>query len=150
MTTMWILVADNGSARLYSAIKAKLIEGNGELELVETYDHDEGRKRSSELVSDKPGRYIGGASGAHGAYQSTTSPAEHESEVFAKKLAEILNTGRVDQAYEALIIIAPSQFQGTLSKHLNSHVNNLLMEAIHKDYTGCDKKQLLKHLEAYL
>ena len=150
MTTMWILVADNGSAKLYSATKARLIDGNPDLELVDAYNHAEGRKRSSELVSDRPGHYIGGASGAHGAYQSTTSPAEHESEIFAKQLAEILNTGRVEQAYEALIIIAPAQFQGTLSKHLNPHVNHLLMEAIHKDYTGCDEKQLLKHLENYL
>ena len=116
----WILGANATEARFYMTPKAKLLNGEATLKLVKEYKHPEGRQKSGDLVSDKPGNYKNPRVG-HGTFAEPTDPKEHELDVFAKQLADELEAARIANHYQDLIIITPSHFDGLLNKHLNHH-----------------------------
>lgn len=151
MTTTWILIANTNHARLYTAIKAKLLQGNGALKLMQEYDHPESKKRDSELVSDKAGRYHKLAkTGSESAFTEMTDPKELEIEQFAKQLAEELERGRVNNEYGELIIAAAPHFQGILKNNCNPHVLAKVDKYIDKDYMAFEGKELLAQLAKHL
>lgn len=139
----WILVADAFQAKIYSTQKATLFNGDGRLELISEHTHPKSRQHERELVTDKSGRF-GKATFVE------PDPKRHEEEIFAKKLADVLEKGREDKHFHELILIAPPLFIGMLHKQLSSHINKLVNLTIEKDYTKCDAKELIAHLQEYL
>lgn len=153
MSTTWILVASATHATIYTTHKAKLFSPNGHderfLTLLQSIDNAAGRKKISDLVSDKSGRYQGGGA-FHGAYEEESDPKTIETNRFARRIATILNKGRIEKAYDDLIIVAPAQFEGLLNKHLNIQLERLISKTIKKDYTHCINKDLVQHLQLFL
>jgi len=98
VTILWILVANSAQAKIYSAIKAKLLTNTGELSLVKSFDHPEGRKKSGEMSSDKSGNYASAVSG-HGTFVESSDPKEYENDSFARELVEALENARCSQCW---------------------------------------------------
>lgn len=154
MSTTWILLANSSKAQLYSTHKARLFRSNGHdnnsLSLVNEFTHEESRKKTSELMSDKFGSYrFGACFGAegHGSFSEQTDPKEHEAEVFALELIAELEMGRTEGKYDDLIIVANPHFKGLLSRHLSGSLNKYISKTIEKDYTHYAKNELVKQLQ---
>ena len=144
MSTTWILVANASQAKLYANHGPK--KG---LELVKELEHPESREKAANLVSDRPG-HMQSAGNGHGAYVPPTDPKTHEAERFAQELAHELEAGRVNNAYDRLIISASANFLGMLNGRLSSQVKTKVSESIEKDYTRLPVKELSGHLESYV
>jgi len=148
MTTTWILIANGSHARVYSAPKAKLLNGNPNLHLVNEYQHPASREKILDLISDKHG-HMPGCAGPSGAMESA-DPKRDEMERFSRELAECLESGRQKHCYEELIVVAPPQFHGMLNKHMSRNVSEMVQQHIDKDYTHYDEQQVCYQLENYL
>ncbi len=144
MRTTWILIANAGGARLFSNRGPQ--KG---LELLKTFDHPEGREKTAELVTDRPGHNKSVGNG-HGAYVAATDPKYHAAESFAQRLTKKLEQGRIANNYDQLIVVAAPNFLGLLNKHFSSHVRSLLSERLQKDYTKVNEKELSGYLEKYI
>ena len=156
MATTWILAADRAQARLYR------LHGRGKpLSLIEQFEHPEGRAHEGDLVTDSGAAVMqsGGLiaavgaiavsvavtiivmqSGGQGQRRDTepeVSATEHEAQVFAGQLAQRLSRGRVERAFESLVLIAPPAFLGVLRK------------ALDRDTRRCVKHEIDKNLLQY-
>lgn len=141
----WIVVADAGSARIFSTHKASLFNGDGKtLTLIDFVDHLKSRKLDQELVTDKQGRF------GNATFSEKTDPHKHEADVFALELARKLTQGLDDNQFKELIFIAPPHFMGLLKKHTSSTAQKLIGLTVEKDYTHCNEHELVKHLQEYL
>jgi len=107
----------------------------------------------------KSGHNIGGAQGgpsqhnaAAGApnsqYEPNQTPAEHETELFAKDLAHYLLKAQQEGRYQHLVLSASPQFLGTLRNNLDPHVKAVIKQEFNKDYTQVPVHQLREQLQA--
>lgn len=143
--TTWIVVADASTAKIYSAHKASLFNGDGKkLALVSEHEHPESRMTDSELASDKQGRF------GLATFVESTDPHEHEEERFAIELAKKLEKSFGENHFHELVFIAPAQFMGKLNKHLSHSVSKLVNLTIEKNYTRYDENELVMRLQEYL
>jgi protein required for attachment to host cells len=110
-------------------------------------DSSESREKTSNLVSDRSGAYGGPG---HGAVGQPADPKHHEAERFALELSRELEEGRVNNAYDRLILVASAPFMGIVNNHLPGQVRSKLSESIDKDYTRLPIKDLAGHLESYV
>jgi protein required for attachment to host cells len=125
---IWILVADRARARLFS--------GNSDRSLteIETRFNPEGRAQDRELVTDRASRMPEMASRPRGAIEPR-SAEDHVAERFARELAETLERGRTQGAYERLALIAPPEFLGFLHGAAGEQVARRVAAEVNKNLT---------------
>lgn len=145
MTATWILVANASEARLFKTKNTYKID----LELLNHFDHPESRMKNIDLTSDRPGHYESRGGTGRGSYTEHTEPKTVESEHFALQLANEIDSGRVSNSFQKLLVVAPGHFQGLLKKHLNHHLNNIVT-FIDKDYTKLPQHDLASHIDSQL
>jgi protein required for attachment to host cells len=142
MSITWIMVANASQAKLFSNSGP-----NRGLTLLKELLHPESREKTSNLVSDRSGSNAGTG---HGAFVQATDPKHHEAERFAQELTRELEEGRVNNAYDRLILVASAPFMGLVNSRLPGQVRSKLSESIEKDYTRLPVKELSGHLESYV
>lgn len=140
--TSWVLVADAARAQLYAHA------AGGELVLVGEFSHPQSRLKEHEMRTDRPGR-LQGANSGHGA-EEPHAAKQHEVENFAAELAQALERGRTQHAYEHLVIAAPAHFHGILTQRLSAPVREKVSANIEKDYTQLPVKDLRVRLSEHL
>lgn len=146
--TTWIVVCDRSQARIFKA------NGKGkELSLEQKIAHPAGRKKGRELVGDKPGRSFdshtlskkGQTGGSRHALAPKTTPEEHETEIFAKNLADTIEKGRKGKTFNALVLVAESKLLGCVKGYLKPATLNIAK--IHeKDLAWLSGKDLQSRL----
>jgi protein required for attachment to host cells len=157
MHTTWIVVANSSNAHIYAH------EGrDNTLQQVMTLSHPESRERTLDINADEDGRYKnrlgragnpnqvaqqGAGGGNLGAHQT---PHRHEAEIFAHQIAHLLDEARMQNRYDSLIFVASPEFLGALNNDVNSHVSDMLIGTIDKDYTHYSEQQLLAALKPML
>lgn len=144
MTTTWILVANASEAKIY--VNKGISKG---LEKIAAFDHPESRKKSSDLVTDRPGHMQSMGNG-HGSRQPATDPKQYEHESFARQLAQHIEHGRTGNQYQRLIVAAEPHFRGLLNSTFSTQVKSLISESLDKDYTKATDKELAGHLEKFI
>lgn len=150
MTMTQILVANSSQAYMYKSYKARLLNGDADLELVGEFLHPESRKKNSELGADRSGAFSNPKSTGNSTFMESSDLKGQEAEVFAKELSSFLDKGRLNNDYQELIVIAPPQFHGLLSKSFNNNLQGMVYLNIEKDYTKNSPRELLKRLGDYL
>lgn len=142
--TTWVITANSSEAYCYAT---KYL--GRDINLVKEFFNPNMRKKTHDLVTDKPGHYQSneGPSTAHGSYADPTDPKEVEAQKFARLLAEELDKARINHDFDHLIVIAPPHFHGLLNQHLNRHVLNLVTHQIEKDYTKLSMGEIKSYLE---
>ena len=135
--TTWVLVADSSRARLFSAVKAL-----GPLDELESFAHPEGRSKTQDLTTDRPGRSTG--NGPNMDYE--VEPKRQEAMVFAKALSERLRNGRNEGEFDKLYIVAAPTFLGLLRKKLDARTAQMLAGEVNKDLTQLDPAMIRGHL----
>src|SRR3989344_9647078 len=120
--TTWIVVADAGKARIFSALKVRLFNSANpkDLKLISEHAHAESRKMDSELVTDRQGHFGSSRQGhfGSGTFAEPTDPKRHQEEIFAHEITKILGHAHNENKFHDLILIAPPTFMGLLNKYL--------------------------------
>ena len=128
MTRTWIVVAESSRARIFEAATPA-----ADLTEIEDRVHPAGRMHNRDLVSDRQGHDSGEAgSGPHVLDESTPAHVE-EMHKFAREIAERLEQGLNDKAYDRLVMVAPPKFLGVLRDALPERVAGCVSESLHKD-----------------
>jgi protein required for attachment to host cells len=138
MQKTWIVAADSGRARIFEA------EGTGK-NFHEIYDfvNEAGRERYQDLRTDAKGRFYGKGERdqAHTAEPDVDAP-RHETELFAKKVSEYLDKGRVEHRYDGLFLVAFPKFIGMVRDMLSKEAQQLIKREIAKDISWFDAKDI--------
>jgi len=138
---MWLLVADEARARLFSADEAR-----GALHELHDVIEPDGRARDQDLITDRPGVSFDRAGEGRHAMEPSTDPKETEAVGFAKRLAEILDLARTRNRYEHLGLVAPPAFLGHLRKSLSDETARHVVLDLDKDLTKFDPPGIRKRL----
>lgn len=153
--TIWILISDASRARLF----AETSPGRP-YALVASFDHPEGRLHVGDLVSDANGRKpVGGSRGAglksrqggfHGrpGVEPDTDPKDVVAIKFARGLAETLEKGLDDHAYDALVVAAPPRFLGMMKETITEQVRRRLVHTIDKDLSLLPSREVEQRVRA--
>jgi protein required for attachment to host cells len=138
MVPIWVLVADEGRARIL-----ELRAPDSELEEVEELTDAGAHADDADLRRDAHGRRAGGSAGATGTMQSASeNKLQIEAERFARRVAEHLTQAHRRSRYERLRIAAAPAFLGRLRQQLDDEVRASLIDETDKDYVHLSKRAL--------
>lgn len=149
MAATWVVVAHQAGARFFE----RTFESEGKpLLLVRELEHAEGRKKNSELDSDRAGESFTGMRGNTGrrAMGREESAHEHLAATFAKKIAHELDSARKANQIDQLILVAEPRFLGVLKGALDTHTARLVKTTLTKDLGAIDNAHLAPHLSEVL
>ena len=141
-STYWIVVADQSTGEFYLRNKK-----NGPLQRVFTMRNDAGQKKPIDLASDRDGRsFDSHGPGRHSLGKEKTDTKKHESQIFAKDIADRIVAAKQQNEFSELILIAAPRFLGTLRKSLSVIHSTLTYRSINKDVVGQDAAVIEKLL----
>ncbi|MCC6532507.1 MAG: host attachment protein [Burkholderiales bacterium] len=151
MDVTCIMAANAGRARFFSQLKR-----TDRLEEINDMVNTAARLRTAETETDALGqhsasksRHSVGAPTQPSGYEPNQSPAEHQTEIFARNVAAYLLQGMHDGRFQRFALIASPEFLGVLRKLLDPKVMAAVSMEINKDYTQFNADQLRSHLEAH-
>lgn len=152
MEATWIVVANAGRARLFSRLgRTRRLAEIGDM--VNTAV----RLRTEATESDALGQHAAsksrhsvGAPTQPSGYEPHQTPAEHQTEGFARSIAHHLRDARLQGRYAHLILIASPEFLGVLRKQLDTNLSTRILAQIAKDYTQCTPIEIMDHMESNL
>jgi len=131
MRTLWIVVADNASAKMHATESR-----GGAPTLVAELAHPEGRLLSQELVSDRPGRTSRDSSAQPQAFAERDSPAELERARFARRIAAFLDEAHESSRFAELALVMPPKLLGLVREHLKKPTRATVVATIDKRLTS--------------
>lgn len=133
----WILVADESRARLFSAT-----QHDGVMDELAAIAHAEGRMHDREFTRGAASAtHSRTGQGSHGIEARTLEHDKHTIE-FAHALAELLEEGRTEHAYDRVVIAATPHLLGELRKAISDEVSKLLVDSVAKSMTRCSSEQI--------
>ena len=133
---LWILVANASRARLFSTD-----DRAEQWDLREEFHHEESRQRSVDLLNQEDNPNAGTLNKPLA--ENEPNGRQHlEHERFARQLAERLERGLNERAYERLVIAAPPSFLGHLRKVVSKRVHQHLMMDLRADYSNIPAQEL--------
>lgn len=144
MTKTWILAAESSRAVIY-ALESRVKP----LTEVESLAHPEGRDLEQDMTSDRPGRAFDttGLGGRH-AMGKEVDPKRHEAQLFAKRLADRLDQGRIHGKFDQLMLVAPPAFLGLLRERLNDQTLKLVSQSLDKNLVQAGEQSIRDNLFA--
>lgn len=139
----WVLVADEGVARIYERP-----ESGGDLEQVEELTDAAARADRAELRRDAYGRRAGGdpRMGANVTSSASDDELHREGALFAARVAARLAEALQERRFEALHVVAAPRFLGQLRKAFDRHVNDRIVGELAKDLTHAERRELTLRL----
>jgi protein required for attachment to host cells len=151
MDANWIVSANANRARIFSQAHS-----DAPLEEINDMVNAAVRLRTAATESDKIGplaatksQHNVGAARPGSGYEPNQTPDEHQTELFARNVAEFLLQGRQAGRYQQLSLVASPQFLGILRKLLDPQLASAVNLEINKDYTQSSARQLLDQIQAH-
>ncbi|GAB6140576.1 host attachment protein [Methylosoma difficile] len=144
MKLTWIVVANNTSARFFTAETP-----SSDLVEIESISHPEGYLHDREITSSLPGR-IKSSDGSGHALEQATDPKYHEADKFAHTVGGILSEALNENKYQQLLIIAEPSFLGLLRQCLSEQVKKHVTFELAKNITTHSLNEIRQHLPHYL
>ena len=143
MPRTWVLVADEGIARIYERPAS-----GGDLEDVEQLTDAVAHADRADLRRDAYGRRAGGDPRMGGNVTSSASDDElhREGALFAARVAERLAEALQQKRFEALHVVAAPRFLGQLRKAFDRHVSGCIVGELAKDLIHADRRELTLRL----
>jgi protein required for attachment to host cells len=148
MTAAWIVSANASRARFFS-------QGNSAERLEEINDmvNTAARLRTAETETDdislrsaSKSRHSVGAATPQSGYQPNQTPAEHQTELFARNIADFLLQGHQEGRFQQIVLVVSPEFLGVLRKLLDPRLASVVSLEINKDYTQFSAEQLREQL----
>ena len=151
MDAHWIVTANAGRSRIFSQS-----HNTAPFEEIDDLVNDAARLRTGDTETDDLGRRGGstslpgsGTPSQSSGYEPHQTPAEHQVELFARRLAAYLLQGHRQGRYRALSLAASPEFLGVLRKLLDPAVSSAIDVEMHKDYTQSNAAQLRDQFEKH-
>lgn len=144
----WIVIADGMHARILRQDKrgAPLAPALDQ-ELYEPATHGFSR----DLKSDAPGRaFDSGSGGGRHAMEPRTDPKTHEKQLFARRVAELVNDAASRKSFDQLVLVAPPKTLGELRTQLGESAKRLIIGEIDRDLVKTPASELAGHLSDVL
>ena len=142
MTTTWILSANRSNASLFES------DWPGKsMRRLQDISHSKGRLQNKDINTDKPGRSFDSMGQGRHSMGSDQDPIDHVAQQYASELAELLNKGRLSNAYEKLVLIAEPKFLGILRAALDKNTALLVVQSINKELLDVKEEDLEKYLQ---
>jgi protein required for attachment to host cells len=142
MPKTWIVVADSSRARVF-----EVLDRNEKLHEIDDLVNPEGRQGERDLRTDTRGRFYGRGEQLQGHTATpNTDPMTHESQLFAKTVANYLDQAHIEHRYERLCLIAAPKFLGLLREKLGKDTKQLVFEELDKDISWRDGRQVEEYV----
>jgi len=139
----WVLIADGARARIF-------VKGHNTLDHVMGQDFVSENLKDSEHGTSKPGRGYESANPSRHAYQPRTDWHQHQKQLFAKELCDILEKATENSDFDELIIISPPKTLGDIREHLSKQTLSRVTAEIPKDITKLSEHELVSYLDREL
>ena len=147
MDAQWIVSANAGRARFYAQAN-----NAAPLQEIEDFVNEAVRLRTVDTETDDLGqRGLNGTAGGTqpSGYEPHQTPAEHQTERFARDIAAHLARGHREHRYRELVLVASPEFLGVLRKQLDRQVASVIRTSISKDWSHDDPTRLLERIRAH-
>ena len=142
MTTTWILSANRSNASLFES------DWPGKsMRRLQDISHPKGRLQNKDINTDKPGRSFDSTGQGRHSMGSDQDPIDHVAQQYASELAELLNKGRLSNAYEKLVLIAEPKFLGILRAALDKNTALLVVQSVNKELLDLKEEDVGKYLQ---
>ena len=142
MTTTWVLSANRSSASLFEN------DWPGKsMRRIQDIPHPQGRMQIKDIDTDKPGRVFDSFGQGRHSTSHKQEPTEHIAQQFALELAEMLNKGRLTNAYDKLILIAEPKFLGILRAALDKNTASLVVQSVNKELLDVKEGDLAEYFK---
>ena len=145
MPVTWVVTADSAQAEIF-----KIEKIGGPLKLVKSLEHSEGHMKGRELATDRPGRSFDSSGNGRHAVSSPVDLREHEADIFAKEICQLIETGRSRRRFGRLVVIAPPDFLGKLRKAITPASGQLVVETLAKNLVGNKGEGIRERLKTYI
>lgn len=144
----WIVVADGMHARILRQDKRGApLSPAFDHEMVEPAVHGFSR----DLKSDAPGRTFDAAgSGGRHAMEPRIDPKTHEKQLFARRVAAVINEAASRRTFDQLVLVAPPKTLGELRTQLGDLAKKLIIGEIDRDLVKTPAPELPRHLSDVL
>jgi protein required for attachment to host cells len=153
MDATWIVSANAGRARFFAQTGR-----TDPLQEINELINSAARLRTAETESDSLGQ-MGAPKGHHRGssssagqgsdYEPEQTPAEHQTEVFARSVAGALLKAHQEGRYKRLFLVASPEFLGVLRRVMNANLQPLIVAEINKDYTQLSPGDLNARVRDY-
>lgn len=143
MKHRWVVITNSNHCLIY-----QFDSENRCFHQIQEYHKPDTGLKSSELVTDRPGRYNGPALGARSGYEKS-DPEEVTIDNFLRTLAHELDESRKQHLFEELIFIMPDHILGQVQQHLNKNVKAMVKKTIHKNMMQLPEQALLSYLKKH-
>jgi protein required for attachment to host cells len=151
MDATWIVSANAGRAKFFAQTGLA-----SPLDAINELTNDAVRMRTADTESDSlgqisasRGRHNGGSTTQPNGYEPEQSPAQHQTEIFARRVAETLLKAHYAGRYNKLCLVASPEFLGVLRKVLDPNLQSLIVTEINKDYTQLSPGDLRTRVRDY-
>ncbi|HVE48638.1 MAG TPA: host attachment protein [Casimicrobiaceae bacterium] len=141
MKATWVIVADKSAARIFSVPSPM-----GELEEVATLAHPEGRLHDRDLRTDQPGQTRDSAGYAMHGMEPKVKPKEQEAMNFARYVAKHIETARVKNQLERVVIVAAPEFLGNLRNAMEEDTKKIVAGEHSLNVTKLRSEEIRKRL----
>lgn len=131
MKMIWILVANQAEAKIYSTERIP-----GSLALVGTLTHEEGAAHKRDLASDAPGRVHDRIGSARHSMEPDTGVREEERRRFVKEIVVRLQAAHKRGDFSQLVILAAPAVMGVIRRTLNGALAKTVIKEIPKGVVG--------------
>jgi len=138
---LYILIADSSRAKIFRTHIP--LES---LEMVYEEVNVQGRKKASDLYSDKAGTQQSGSGGFHSFAGERQSFEEMK---FSRKLCHLLQKEYLAGEFSKLMLIAAPHFLGELRKHLEYECKEALLMTIDKDLVNLSENEIMTRILEY-
>ena len=142
MKLIWILVANQAEAQIYSASRLP-----GSLTLVRTLTHKEGAAHTRDLVSDAPGRVHDRMGAARHSMEPDTGVKEEQRRRFVKQLVDLLKAALFKGEFDQLVFLAAPAVLGVIRKTVGGDLAKAVIKEIPKDVIGQDLARIQVQLD---
>ncbi len=147
----WIISANAGRARFFSQDGA-----TAPLQEVNDMANSAVRLRTSETETDDLGLrsaskspHSVGAPRPQSGYEPPQTPAQHQTELFARDVADYLLKAYQEGRYRQLCLTASPEFLGVLRKLLDPKIVSAITVEVNKDYTQSNAIQLREYIRSH-
>ena len=141
MKKVWILVANQAEAQIYSSDR---LQGN--LMLVGGLVNKQGTTHPRDLVSDAPGRAFDSIGLGRHAMEPNTGIKQEQRRRFVKEIVERLQSAYSKGVFDKLVLLAAPAVLGVVRKTLTADLEKVVIKEIPKDVIGQDLEKIQSQL----
>lgn len=141
----WILIADAGRARVLESV-----EGEKRLTAISDLSFDNDLPPVHELVRDRQPRSFQSAGPGRHPITPKTDVRRAEKQKFAQEIADVLDKRFKDNAFDALVVVAPPQALGDYRDVLSAPLRAATVAEVAKDLTKTPDIEIASHLDLKL